>query len=97
MDRLIVVSGDSHATVPPEAWPRYLEAEYHDHLPEMHEDDARYTELLGVFANFSPELLSVIDTEGVWAVGWVPGRLGRRSARGRDGPGGDRGRVGVPG
>jgi predicted TIM-barrel fold metal-dependent hydrolase len=69
MDRLIVVSGDSHATVPPDAWPRYLEAGYHDHLPEMHEDDARYTELLGLFANFSPELLSVIDTEGVWAAG----------------------------
>ena len=69
MDRLIVVSGDSHATVPPDAWPRYLEAGYLDHLPEMHEDDARYTELLGLFANFSPELLSVIDTEGVWASG----------------------------
>ena len=55
--------------MPPDAWPRYLEAEYHDHLPEMHEDDARYTELLGLFANFSPELLSVIDTEGVWASG----------------------------
>ena len=42
MDKLIVVSGDSHAVPPPEAWPEYLEAEYHDHLPEMHEDNERY-------------------------------------------------------
>ena len=73
MDRLIVVSGDSHATVPPDAWPRYLERKYHDHLPEMHEDNGRYTELLGVFANFSPELLEVIDTDGVWAAGGYEG------------------------
>jgi predicted TIM-barrel fold metal-dependent hydrolase len=73
MDELIVVSGDSHATVPPEAWPQYLEAAYRDHLPEMHEDNARYTELLGLFANFSPELLEVIDTDGVWAAGGYSG------------------------
>ncbi len=69
MENLIVVSGDSHATVPPEAWPHYLEAEYQDHLPEMHEDNARYAQLLGVFAKFSPEILEVIDTDGVWAAG----------------------------
>src|SRR5262245_6568381 len=73
MDKLIVVSGDSHATVPPDAWPDYLEPEYHGHLAEMHEDDARYTELLGVFANFAPELLEVIDTEGAWASGGYRG------------------------
>jgi predicted TIM-barrel fold metal-dependent hydrolase len=69
MERLIVVSGDSHATAPPDAWPRYLEPAYRDHLPEMHEDNARYTELLGLFANFSPETLDVIDADGVWAAG----------------------------
>jgi predicted TIM-barrel fold metal-dependent hydrolase len=69
MERLIVVSGDSHATAPPEAWPLYLQAEYQNHLPEMHEDNARYTQLLGLFANFSPELLEVIDADGVWAGG----------------------------
>src|SRR5918995_6637352 len=69
MDRLIVVSGDSHAVPPPEVWPEYLEAEYHDLLPEMREDNARYQQLLGLFANFSPEILEVIDTDGVWAHG----------------------------
>ena len=69
MEKLTVVSGDSHATVPPEAWPQYLEAEYQDHLPEMHEDNERYAQLLGVFAKFSPEILEVIDIDGVWAAG----------------------------
>ena len=73
MDELIVVSGDSHATVPPEAWPDYIETEYRDHLPEMHEDNARYRELLGGFAEFSPEILEVIDTDGVWAAGGYSG------------------------
>jgi hypothetical protein len=71
MERLVVVSGDSHAVPPPEVWPEYVEAEYHDYLPAMQEDNERYTQLLGLFAKFSPELLEVIDTEGIWqAGGW---------------------------
>jgi predicted TIM-barrel fold metal-dependent hydrolase len=66
---LIVVSGDSHAVMPPELWPDYVESRYHDILPALHEDDERYRELLGLFADFSPETLAVIDTEGVWASG----------------------------
>ena len=96
MERLIVVSGDSHAVPPPELWPTYLEAEYHDLLPEMHADNERYQQLLGLFANFSPQVLEVIDAEGVWASGGT-GRLGWRRAARRDGPRGDRGRDGVPG
>jgi len=69
MERLIVVSGDSHAVPPPAAWPEYIEAEYHEYLPAMQEDNERYTELLGLFAKFAPELLEVIDTEGIWAAG----------------------------
>ncbi len=67
MDKLIVVSGDSHAVTPPELWPTYVERRYHDYLPGMYEDNERYKQLLGLFANFSPELLEVVDTDGVWA------------------------------
>jgi predicted TIM-barrel fold metal-dependent hydrolase len=79
MERLIVVSGDSHATPQPELWPEYLEADYHYLLPEIHADNERYKQLLGMFANFPPELLEVIDTEGAWASGgylgaWDPDR-----------------------
>jgi len=69
MERFIVVSGDSHAVPPPAVWPEYVEAEFHEYLPAMQEDNERYTELLGLFAKFSPELLEVIDTEGIWAGG----------------------------
>ena len=79
MEKLTIVSGDSHATVNPDLWPEYLESRYQRHLPEMHEDNERYKQLLGLFADFSPELLEVIDTEGAWASGgylgaWDPER-----------------------
>ena len=67
MDKLIVVSGDSHAVTPPALWPDYVEKQYHEYLPGMYEDNERYKQLLGLFANFSPELLEVMDTDGVWA------------------------------
>jgi predicted TIM-barrel fold metal-dependent hydrolase len=66
---LIVVSGDSHAVPPPEVWPEYIESRYHSLLPAMREDDARYRQLLGLFADFSPDVLDVIDAEGAWAGG----------------------------
>jgi predicted TIM-barrel fold metal-dependent hydrolase len=79
MERLIVVSGDSHATPQPELWPEYLEEKYHYLLPEIHEDNERYKQLLGMFANFSPETLEVMDTQGAWQSGgylgaWDPER-----------------------
>jgi predicted TIM-barrel fold metal-dependent hydrolase len=66
---LILVSGDSHAVPPPALWPEYVEPSYHHLLPAMYEDDARYRQLLGLFADFSPEVLEVIDGDGIWAGG----------------------------
>lgn len=78
-DRLIVVSGDSHAVPPPEVWPEYVEARYHDLLPAMHEDDAKYRQLLGLFADFTPQVLEVIDPDGVWAAGGYLGCWDRQT------------------
>src|SRR5947209_18578102 len=72
MDKLIVVSGDSHAVVPPELWPEYVEAQYHDYLPGLQEDNERYQQLLGLFANFTPDVLAVIDPGGIWPYGGQP-------------------------
>lgn len=79
MERLIVVSGDSHAVPPPEVWPDYVEAAYHEYLPGMREDNERYKQLLGLFADFSPEILEIIDAEHAWRSGgylgcWDAGR-----------------------
>jgi len=35
MPNLIIVSGDSHAVPPPEVWPEYVDAEFHEYLPAM--------------------------------------------------------------
>jgi predicted TIM-barrel fold metal-dependent hydrolase len=80
MEPLIVVSGDSHASAPPHLWPQYVEAKYHDLLPALYEDNERFKTLFGLFAQFSPEVLEVMDTEGVWASGGYEGAwdLGRR-------------------
>jgi predicted TIM-barrel fold metal-dependent hydrolase len=79
MERLILVSGDSHAVVPPELWPQYLDADYHSFLPEMLEDNEQHVNLRAKFAKFSPEVLEVIDTDGAWSAGgylgvWDAGR-----------------------
>jgi predicted TIM-barrel fold metal-dependent hydrolase len=42
-------------------------------LPEVYEDNATFAKLFGSFANFPPEVLEVIDGEGVWASGGVSG------------------------
>jgi predicted TIM-barrel fold metal-dependent hydrolase len=69
VSKLIVVSGDSHAVPPPDDWTDYVEARYHYLLPAMNEDNERYRQLLGLFADFSPQVLSVMDTDGIWAGG----------------------------
>jgi predicted TIM-barrel fold metal-dependent hydrolase len=81
-DKLIVVSGDSHATLHPDTFPEYVEAEYQDLLPGVYEDNAYFAQLFGSFANFPPEVLDVIDGDGVWRSGGVSGawNLDRRIA-----------------
>jgi predicted TIM-barrel fold metal-dependent hydrolase len=69
MDQLIVVSMDSHAQMPPAAWPEYLERRYHEHLPSAHEDDEAYTTVMATLAGLqvqTPETIAVYDTDGVY-------------------------------
>ena len=42
MDKLIIVSSDSHAGMPHELWPEYLDKRFHDLLPQLHEDNVIY-------------------------------------------------------
>jgi predicted TIM-barrel fold metal-dependent hydrolase len=41
-DKVIIVSSDSHAGVPKELWPEYLDARHHDLLGQLREDNEVY-------------------------------------------------------
>jgi hypothetical protein len=72
MDQLIVVSMDSHAQAPPEAWPEYLEARYHEYLPQLHEDNVLYNTVMTTLAEQrvqTPENVAVYDTEHAYRDG----------------------------
>ena len=46
-ESLIVVSGDSHATMPLDAWDDYIEPDYRHLLPECRADNVQYTGITG--------------------------------------------------
>jgi predicted TIM-barrel fold metal-dependent hydrolase len=72
MDRLIVVSVDSHAQAPPEAWPEYLEARYHGLIPSLHEENEIYTTVMGTLGGRvidSPASQAVYDVDGAYRSG----------------------------
>jgi predicted TIM-barrel fold metal-dependent hydrolase len=73
VEKLTIVSGDSHATLLPDQWDQYVEPAYHHLLPQFHEDNADYLQLMGLFSSFTPEILEVIDPDGVWRSGGVSG------------------------
>jgi predicted TIM-barrel fold metal-dependent hydrolase len=62
MERLLFVSADGHAAMPPASWPDYLEAGFHEHLPRLVEENRR-------FAN---AMLPLNDYDLIYA-GVVPG------------------------
>ena len=71
MDKLTIVSVDSHATMPSDAWPQYVEARYQEHLPALHEDNQSWNQLMDDFAGrlYNADLAPFVDPEGVYAVG----------------------------
>jgi predicted TIM-barrel fold metal-dependent hydrolase len=42
MTEVIIVSSDSHAGIPKELWPEYLDPQFHDLIPRLHEDNEIY-------------------------------------------------------
>src|SRR5215471_4423644 len=72
-DKVTVVSGDSHATPLPDSWPDYVETRYHDLLPEFRADNENYLQLMGQFSQFTPEVLEIIDTDGIFQAGGYSG------------------------
>ena len=71
MDRLIIVSSDSHASVPPELWPEYLEERFHEHLPQLQYESDLYVGSvwpLSKMAMVRPEIIEDHSTGGVRGV-----------------------------
>jgi predicted TIM-barrel fold metal-dependent hydrolase len=67
MDELIIVSVDSHAQAPPEAWAQYLEPAYHELLPGLHEENEVFTTVMGAMSGLishDPAMRAVFDTDG---------------------------------
>ena len=50
-DRMIVVSTDSHAGVPPELWTEYLPKQYHELIPKLTEDNKVYPTVIRLLTN----------------------------------------------
>ena len=78
MEKLTIVSVDSHATMPTDAWPQYVEQQYHEHLPALEADNESWNQLMDYFAGrfYSPELTPFVDPDDVYAKGllgvWDP-------------------------
>ena len=69
-DKVIFISSDSHAGIPKELWPQYLDPRYHDLIPKLHEDNAIYpvaTALLGAKKTASTALP---EHREIHATGW---------------------------
>ena len=83
MEKLVVVSVDSHAQPPPEMWPEYLERRFHEYLPELHEEHEQFREIFGGL--IVDQIYS--DPAGLRSRRAVPGERDGRSLRLRRAPG----------
>ena len=70
MERLTVVSVDSHAQMPPELWTEYLDRRYHDLLPGLRKEQQDYSSIIGLgFDATHNQQLHVFDHDGVYGAG----------------------------
>ena len=74
MDRLIMVSGDSHAQPPPEVWDTYVEPRYRDLLPRLRGENVQFTEVMGrLFVDRTHADAEVFDLDGTYRSAGIAG------------------------
>ena len=68
MDPVIVVSADGHASMPPKFWSEYLEAEYHQYLPQLIGENELSNKVLWMLNDMtlSAEARDVFDGDGLY-------------------------------
>lgn len=69
MDNVIIVSSDSHAGVPQEQWPEYLEPRFHELLPSLHEDNAVYPKAIYVLSS-KRQGVGIPEVQEAHRTGW---------------------------
>jgi len=70
MEKLIVVSSDSHAGVPRELWPAYLEQRYHELLARLHKDNEVYPKAIYVLSARRAKVTEVPERQKAHRTGW---------------------------
>jgi predicted TIM-barrel fold metal-dependent hydrolase len=70
MDRIIFVSSDSHAGVPHELWPEYLDAQYHDLLPMLERDNEIYPRAIFILGAKSGSTTSLPEVQEAHRTGY---------------------------
>ncbi len=70
MDRLILVSSDSHAGVPKELWTHYLDKRYHDLLPRLRADNEIYPRAIYVLSGRSVSSAPLPEQQEAHRSGW---------------------------
>jgi predicted TIM-barrel fold metal-dependent hydrolase len=69
-EKLIIVSSDSHAGIPKELWPEYLDSRYHDLIPRLHEDNAIYPVAVGLLGAKKTTFAPYPEHQEVHRTGW---------------------------
>ena len=71
MDKVILVSSDGHASMPPDVWSEYLEPRYHDLLPRLRQEHELFAKSMWLLNNLtlSPEACEVFDQERLYRSG----------------------------
>jgi predicted TIM-barrel fold metal-dependent hydrolase len=69
-DRLIVVSSDSHAGMPKELWSQYLDPEFHDLIPSLHDDNAIYPVATALLGARKESLAPLEEHREIHRTGW---------------------------
>src|SRR5262245_13210408 len=71
MEKLVIVSADGHAGMPPALWSQYLDERYHDFLPTLQEEAEVFGGSMGLLNDLrlSPATYDVFDKDGLYQSG----------------------------